>query len=124
MVCKTHMDDFKEFVKRLENIGYSLTYSILNASDYNVPQDRKRVFLIGLRTDLNLTYVFPEKERRKVTLRDAIGDLPEAVASEDNKVTSPDNLNFPNHEYMTGSFSSIYMSRNRVRKWDEQSFTI
>ncbi len=124
MVCKTHMDDFKEFVKRLESIGYSLTYSILNASDYNVPQDRKRVFLIGLRTDLNLTYVFPEKERRKLTLRDAIGELPEAVASEDNKATSPDNLNFPNHEYMTGSFSSIYMSRNRVRKWDEQSFTI
>ncbi len=30
----------------------------------------------------------------------------------------------PNHEYMNGGFSSIYMSRNRVRSWDEQSFTI
>ena len=30
----------------------------------------------------------------------------------------------PNHEYMTGDFSTIYMSRNRVRDWDEQSFTI
>ena len=30
----------------------------------------------------------------------------------------------PNHEYMTGGFSTIYMSRNRVRGWEEQSFTI
>jgi DNA (cytosine-5)-methyltransferase 1 len=29
-----------------------------------------------------------------------------------------------NHEYLTGGFSTIYMSRNRVRSWDEQSFTI
>jgi hypothetical protein len=30
----------------------------------------------------------------------------------------------PNHEYMIGGFSSMYMSRNRVRAWDEPSFTI
>ena len=30
----------------------------------------------------------------------------------------------PNHEYMHGGFSTIYMSRNRVRGWDEPSFTI
>ena len=30
----------------------------------------------------------------------------------------------PNHEYMIGGFSSIYMSRNRVRNWHEPSFTI
>jgi DNA (cytosine-5)-methyltransferase 1 len=29
-----------------------------------------------------------------------------------------------NHEYMIGSFSTIFMSRNRVRSWDEPSFTI
>ena len=30
----------------------------------------------------------------------------------------------PNHEYMTGGFSTMYMSRNRVRSWDDPSFTI
>ena len=29
-----------------------------------------------------------------------------------------------NHEYMTGGFSTIYISRNQVRSWDEVSFTI
>ena len=35
-----------------------------------------------------------------------------------------ENLTIPNHEYMNGSFSSIYMSRNRRRNWNEPSFTI
>jgi len=33
-------------------------------------------------------------------------------------------LHCQNHEYMNGGFSTIYMSRNRVRSWDEPSFTI
>ena len=38
--------------------------------------------------------------------------------------TNGDKLVVKNHEYMTGSFSTIFMSRNRVRAWDEPSFTI
>jgi len=33
-------------------------------------------------------------------------------------------LEIPNHEYFIGNYSTIYMSRNRVRSWDEQSYTI
>ena len=38
--------------------------------------------------------------------------------------TNGDDLEVPNHEYMNGGFSTIYMSRNRVRSWNEPSFTI
>jgi len=38
--------------------------------------------------------------------------------------TNGDDLKISNHEYMNGGFSTIYMSRNRVRSWDEPSFTI
>src|SRR4030065_2128020 len=43
-------------------------------------------------------------------------------ASDRNKTNGK--LDIPNNEYMNGGFSTIYMSRNRVRAWDEQSFTI
>ena len=33
-------------------------------------------------------------------------------------------LKIPNHEYFTGEYSTIFMSRNRVRAWDEQAFTV
>ena len=44
-------------------------------------------------------------------------------AKEKNK-TNGNECKVPNHEYLTGGFSSMYMSRNRVRSWEQQSFTI
>ncbi len=62
---------------------------------------------------------------KKLVLKDAIFDLQNsAKPSKDKNKTNGNDLAIPNHEYMTGSFSSIYMSRNRVRSWDEPSFTI
>jgi len=110
---------------RTAGIGYELSFKMLNASNYNVPQDRKRVFFIGIRKDLNFKFQFPKETFPKITLETAISDLKEGVLSalEFNN-TNGNNCTIPNHEYMIGSFSSIYMSRNRVRNWDEQSFTI
>lgn len=125
MVCKTHLDEFNKFKKTLKEIGYDISFKILNANDYKVPQDRKRVFLVGLHESLSSHFEFPEPISHKLTLEDAIGDLPEPLpAYEKNKANPVSKLDIPNHEFMTGDFSSMYMSRNRVRKWDEPSFTI
>jgi len=93
--------------------------------DYNVPQDRKRVFYIGIRKDLDMEFKFPEPQSSKLTLKDAIWDLKDSAipALKFNK-TNGLGCKVLNHEYMTGGFSTIYMSRNRVRSWDEPSFTI
>ena len=99
---------------------------MLNASDYGVPQDRKRVFYVGFRKDLNIKFNLPPKPYDyKLTFRDAIYDLKDSAipALEKNK-TNGDNCNFSNHEYFIGSYSPIFMSRNRVRDWDEQAFTV
>lgn len=109
----------------LLKIGYNIHFEILNASDFNVPQDRKRVFIIGFNKDIKENFVFPSPFPDKISLKEAIGDLGEPLPSLDkNKANPPWNLKIPNHEYMVGGFSSIYMSRNRVRKWNQQSFTI
>lgn len=105
--------------------GYELSFQMLNASDYNVPQDRKRVFFIGIRKDLGFKYKFPTQTFPKVSLEEAISDLQGTAlpALEFNNTNGRD-CKVANHEFMIGSFSTIYMSRNRVRAWDEQSFTI
>ncbi len=49
----------------LKEIGYSYKYAILNAKDYNVPQNRERWYCIGVRSDLGLDiekFSFPEKK--------------------------------------------------------------
>ncbi|MCT4613776.1 MAG: DNA cytosine methyltransferase [Marinifilaceae bacterium] len=121
---KEALDNIKEMFRNA-GVGYELSFKLLNASDYNVPQDRKRVFFIGIRKDLNFTFKFPTETFPKINLESAIGNLQEGVlpALEYNN-TNGQNCKIPNHEYMIGGFSSIFMSRNRVRSWEEQSFTI
>jgi len=45
--------------KEFEGVGYTITYSLINAAEYGVPQRRERVFLIGIRKDLNVDFEFP-----------------------------------------------------------------
>ncbi len=118
------LDGIKELLTNA-GAGYELSFCMLNAKDYNVPQDRKRVFFIGIRKDLDFKYQFPTETFERISLRDSIYDLKDSVmpATSMNK-TNGDACSVLNHEYMTGGFSTMYMSRNRVRTWDEQSFTI
>lgn len=109
------------------DIGYDLSFKMLNVSDYSVPQDRKRVFFIGYRKDLGIKFEFPipTTPTNKITLKQAINDLKDnVIPANPNNSTNGNNCSVPNHEYMNGGFSTIYMSRNRVRSWDEVSFTI
>ena len=118
------LEGIKELFRNA-GIGYELSFQMLNASDYNVPQDRKRVFFIGIRKDLNFKYKFPTETFPKITLETAISDLKDgALPALEYNNTNGENCDKPNHEFMIGSFSTIFMSRNRVRNWDEQSFTI
>lgn len=110
IVSKAHIDSFNEIVEMFKESGYTVTYKLLNSKNYGVPQDRERVFIVGVRNDLKVSYEFPEiinKEGNYITLEKAIGDLRENPG-----------------EWMEGSFSPIFMSRNRRRGWDEVAFTV
>lgn len=75
----TH-SSFQMLVKDLRSIGYNVSYSIENASDYGVPQRRKRLIMLAAREFL--PEVIEPKLRRK-TVRDAIGKLPKPNSSGD-----------------------------------------
>jgi len=121
---KEALDNIKNHFRNA-GIGYDLHFKMLNAKDFKVPQDRKRVFFIGFRSDLKIDFKFPKGFKEIIPLSKAIGDLTDNVLSAKNgKNANNGNCIVPNHEYMDGGFSSIFMSRNRVRSWDEVSFTI
>ena len=127
MLSSTHKIALENIKVMFEEIGYDLSFELLNTANYGVPQDRKRIFFVGYRKDLGLKFNFPEPIilNKKVNLYQAIGDLKETVLpAKEGNYTNADLCKVANHEYMTGGFSSIFMSRNRVRSWDEVSFTI
>lgn len=73
------IDKIKEqFAEIDEDFGYEINYQILNAVDFGVPQYRERVFIIGIRKDLKLNWNwnFEQKKSNKITIEEAISDLP------------------------------------------------
>ena len=119
-----HHPEFMKIVTAFREIGYNVTFKLLDAQDYGVPQERKRVIVIGYHEKMGKAFSFPQPLNKKLTLRDAIFDLPNSLPASHKNKTNGDELKIANHEHMNGGFSTIYMSRNRVRGWDEPSFTI
>lgn len=103
-------DQFKVF----QESGYRVKANILNAVDYGVAQERKRIFIVGLREDLGMEYEFPEpthgedRDSPHLSIRDAIGDMAE----------------WPEGEFYARDFHWYYLSRDRRRDWDKPSKTI
>lgn len=119
-----HAPAFRKILGGFLNLGYNVSYGLVRASHYGVPQDRDRVFILGYRTDLGMVFSPPDEFESSPTLKEAIWDLRSGAKPAQGSETWGDMLKVSNHEYMTGSFSTIYMSRNRVRSWTEPSFTI
>ena len=127
MLANRHNDAVQNIINLFEESGYNVTLTLVNAKDYGVAEERKRVFYIGFRKDLIVDFQFPigstVDDDKKITLRDIIWDLQEtAVPSSEKNHHNPNSIN--NNEYFTGEYSPIFMSRNRVKSWDEQAFTV
>lgn len=127
MLANRHSEAVKNIMKLFEEAGYDVTMTLVNAKDYGVAEERKRVFYIGFRNDLNINFIFPKgsttDDNKKLTLRDIIWDLQDtAVPSAEKNKHNPSAIN--NNEYYTGAYSPIFMSRNRVKSWDEQAYTV
>lgn len=127
MLANRHSEAVKNIIDMFKECGYDVSLNLVNAKDYGVAQERKRVFYIGFRKDLNIKFDFPkgstEDDNKKITLKDIIWDLKDtAVPAGKKNQHNPNAIN--NNEYFIGSYSPIFMSRNRVKNWNEQAFTV
>lgn len=62
-----------DIIQHFSELGYNVEYKLLNASDYGVPQNRKRVFFVGIKEGV---YEFPAPLNYKVSTEEALSDLP------------------------------------------------
>lgn len=127
MLADRHSEAVKNILQMFDESGYDVTLKMVNAADYGVAQLRERVFYIGFRKDLKIKFDFPIgstcDDTKKITLKDIIWDLKDsAVPALSKNHHNPNALN--NNEYFVGDYSTIFMSRNRVKSWDEQAFTV
>lgn len=83
----------KEIVSSFKEIGYDIKYKVLNAVNYGVPQERRRIFIVGTLGENNFEY--PHEINKIVTVKDAIDDLPKLKNGETSEI--------PNHTAMKHS---------------------
>jgi DNA (cytosine-5)-methyltransferase 1 len=146
----THKEIITEILSKLSklgNNGYNIYYKLLNAKDFEVPQDRKRVFFIGIDKKITTKYKFPNSSNKKVTIKDAIfhfKDFAKSHKTKKNKNEKIDNYYLFFHfkdfakshktkknknekidnYYLDSDWSPQFMTRNRVREWNEVAFTV
>lgn len=120
-------------IEELFGPKYDIYYELLNAQYFDVPQKRKRVFIIGVRKDLGVKYEFPQPNNYVLTLRQALENCPESDGiryhplHEElfNKLTpgeslscDPLNLNGGKREATKYKYKALRLS------WDKPAYTI
>ena len=119
-------DVFEDFILRLENAGYAVQWALLDAVNFCIPQNRERVFFVGFKKELNVTFNFPNPTCvEPVTLERAIGDIAEepnfySGCKKDYIVEHKR----PNHDVLISKFGPFYYRGNRRRGWQQPSYTI
>jgi len=78
------IDIIKEkFACITDDLGYNISCEVLNTVDYGVPENRERVFVVGIRKDLDIEWSYPTKiKESKLSIKEAISDLPAVLENE------------------------------------------
>lgn len=101
-------------IYRYRLAGYRVKWAVLNAKEFGVAQNRRRIFLVGVRSDIDFDYKFPEPTHgpgtgnKYISQRDAIGNMPA----------------WPEGEFNDEPFHWYYLSRKRRNTWGEPSACI
>jgi DNA (cytosine-5)-methyltransferase 1 len=73
-------------INKINEIGsYNTKYKVLNANDYNVPQKRERLIIIGIRNDIQKEYNYPDPFEYKPILKDVLENCPKSEGYEYNE---------------------------------------
>jgi DNA (cytosine-5)-methyltransferase 1 len=131
-----HRHRYEQFKKLFKDAGFEIFEERLNAMDYGVPQDRDRIFIIGINRELHThaEWVSPQKERRRRTVRETIAGLPEPIFNEKG-LPSNDIPIHPNHWTMVPRSKKFttpgaleegqaWGRSFRTLVWDEPSWTV
>lgn len=108
---------FRDLLNEFRDIGYTVNFEILNSEKFGVPQKRDRVFIVGFKEKKRFN--FPDGGSKRVSVREAIGDLPSLESGESS--SKYDNHVAPDHDDSTvEKIESTGIGRSVYDNWSEK----
>ena len=101
-------------INEFVDIGYNVQYKLFNVKNFGLPQDRERIIIVGVRNDIDYTFRFPKPTGTSTMDSYGLRDVPVI----DDEIYRESNNTHKDY------FSSRYMSRNRIKSYDDISYTI
>jgi DNA (cytosine-5)-methyltransferase 1 len=128
----------RAMVSILQELGYKVAYKVLRAQYFDVPQKRERLVIIAVREDIEAPILYPREHDYTISLREAIGDKPQAPGQEYSDYKRSIMLLVPQggywrdlpidkqKEYMKASFEMGGGKTGMARRlsWEEPSLTL
>lgn len=120
-----------EDLSTVGDVGYNAIHQLVNASDYGVPQNRYRVFFVGIRKDLDKTFVFPDKLPKENLTIGHVLNQPQDAPNQVHWELSPQALNMITHIPEGGSWKDVPYEhlaprfqriRNQMKKYRSPNF--
>lgn len=91
----------------MNGVGYNVVHRLINASDYRVPQNRQRVLFVGVRKDLNITFVFPDKQSKDGLTLGSVLPVPDDATHQVDWPLSPQALEMISYIPEGGSWKDV-----------------
>lgn len=114
LIRKDNIALFNWQIRNFRSAGYRVKWKLMNAAEYGVAQERRRIIIVGLKSSIDSVFEFPaashgpNAKKPFKTIKQALNGLPD----------------WPVGEFNEEPFHWYYLSRNRRRGWDEISKTI
>jgi len=102
-------------ISEFESRGYVVSHQILNAADYGVPQLRKRLFMVGIRSDIQAVFRFPEPTHSGEGFRTRYVPLSRVIES----LEPPD----PKYFFSERAVAGVKRAKNNMKRALAQDLT-
>ncbi len=123
-----HGDTWKRIKKIFDSLGYSYKFDVLNASDYGIPQTRRRLFVVGFRNDLGIdvenNFAFPPMPKKcPFIMKDfsinhcAFGNM---IFDEDGNIKLLPGEGVPEGKYTLSPKLYDYVMKTGTKTWSQK----
>tara|TARA_R100000655_G_scaffold6047_1_gene17823 strand:+ start:165 stop:1367 length:1203 start_codon:yes stop_codon:yes gene_type:complete len=77
--CLAKTINYQYSIIPFDNLGYHIHYKVLNTKDFGIPQNRERIFIVGIREDKDNKFNFPKEIQLELKLKDILQDNPNYI---------------------------------------------